>query len=118
MQSRYKNTNKSRSDSKYIKGPKKGGYENIPTYELKDMQKFEEDPAINDIREEVIKKKEEERNQIKILAARTKPNHVDNVKKEVIMLNGNKVTFDCDGNIVYIKPQMMDRLQNDFVNPK
>jgi hypothetical protein len=119
MQSRYKITNKSYTDSKHFRAQKKTGHENIPTYELKDLPKFEEDSEINEIREEVIKKKEEEKNQIKIIAARTRPNDLAaDKKKDVVSLNGNKFTFDCDGGIVYIKPQIMERLQSDFVNPK
>jgi hypothetical protein len=119
MQTKMNKTAKSRSDSKFFKGVKKPNYDNIPTYEIKDIPKWEEDPIINDIRDEVLKKKEEEKNQIKYNVTKNfKKNEDKDSKKDIVILNGSKVTFDCNGDVVYIKSNPSDKFQSDFVNPK
>jgi hypothetical protein len=96
--------------------------DNIPTFNVNDFYVYpKEDLVITEAREDLIretlKKEEEVRHKIQLENQVLLQNRLLEMKPKG-PINGNKVTFDCNGNVVAIGAVNTEKLPNDFLSSK
>jgi hypothetical protein len=96
--------------------------ENVPIYAVSDIYVYpKEDVYIAEARENLIreqlKKEEEIRHKIQLENQLTLQNRLLDMKPKG-PINGNKLTFDCYGNVILINGINTEKLPNDFLSSK
>jgi hypothetical protein len=96
--------------------------ENIPIFNVNDVYiSPKEDPIITEARDDLIretlKKEEEVRHKIQLEKEILLQNRLLEMKPKG-PINGSKVTFDCNGNVISIGGLNTEKLPNDFVSSR
>jgi len=95
--------------------------DDFPNYKLDIIKEYVEDPEIKVIREEREKewKRLEEENTKKLIIEQVKIEILKNeAKLRMKDLDGKKVTFDANGAVIHIINVNVEKLNNDFYQPR
>ena len=123
-----KEENEKKNEKKNIEKPRnnkgEGPWIDLPSYDLPEELYFNEyiikdnSPEINELRKEMEyeNKKKEEQKRIEEEAKRRELNLLNQQNKKLKNFDGNKLTFDSNGNIIKLKPKntIESNLGNEF----
>ena len=93
----------------------------FPNYKLENIKDYVEDPEIKLVREERERewKRLEEENKKKAILEQVKLEILKNeARLKLKDLDGKKVTFDANGDVINIKNVNVEKLGADFYGPK